>query len=117
MRTDDRIPDDCMAVIFSAQRLEDDPASTKAYEETAQRMMQLAATMPGYLGVEHARNRDGFGITISYWESEEAIKNWRDNGEHSEARRRGKQDWYSNYTIRVTRVERAYEWTRQESDE
>ena len=74
------------------------------------RMLALAAKMPGYLGVESVRQKDGAGITISYWESQDAILNWRKDAEHAEARRRGKADWYRSYTLLVTRIERAYDW-------
>ena len=60
------------AVIFSSSL-----ANATGYDETAQRMVELAATMPGYLGIESARGTDGFGITVSYWRDEEAIANWR----------------------------------------
>ena len=71
-------------------------------------MEALAATMPGYLGIESARDEEGFGITVSYWESEEAIKNWKQVAEHKEAQRRGVERWYSDYIVRVAKVERTY---------
>jgi len=99
------------AVIFTARRTEAD----NGYDETAARMEELARTMPGYLGFEAARNDDGLGIAISYWESEEAIANWKRNAEHAEARRRGKSDWYSDYTVRVAKVERSYAMKNNET--
>ena len=93
------------AAIFSAQLRE----GSDDYSKTAERMVNLAKTMPGFLGVESARTENGFGITVSYWESEAAIKNWRDNDEHAQARQRGRKEWYADYTIRVARVERSYE--------
>ena len=102
------------AVIFSAQHT---GRGSDEYGETAKRMVELAATMPGYLGVESARDEGGFGITVSYWESEASIKHWRDNMEHSHARHRGRKQWYSSYTLRVAKVERAYEMTERPSDE
>ncbi len=92
------------AVIFSAQRAEGD----NGYAEMAGRMEELAKTMPGYLGFESARGVDGFGIAVSYWESEEAIANWKKHADHAEAQRRGRAEWYENYELRVARVERAY---------
>ena len=37
-------------------------------------MEELAKQQPGFLGVESARDHSGLGITISYWESLEAIE-------------------------------------------
>jgi len=92
------------AVIFSSQRQGGDDG----YEATADRMVELAAQQPGYLGVESVRGADGFGITVSYWESEDAIAGWRQHLEHVAARERGRNAWYSHYELRVARVERAY---------
>ena len=74
------------AVIFSSLRQGPDAG----YGETADRMMELAAQQPGYLGVESLRGPDGFGITVSYWRDEESIRAWKRDAEHAEARRRGR---------------------------
>lgn len=72
----------------------------------AERMAELAAQQPGYLGMESAR--EGLGITVSYWESLEAIRNWKKNAEHQEAQRLGHQQWYSSFRVRIAKVEREY---------
>jgi heme-degrading monooxygenase HmoA len=72
------------------------------------RMVQLAAEQPGFLGVDSARGADGLGITVSYWTDENAIRSWRLHAEHTLARERGRSDWYTRFTLRVARVERAY---------
>ena len=61
------------------------------------------------IGVDSARGADGVGITVSYWQSEEAIAAWKAQAEHSVARALGRERWYSAFTLRVARVERAYE--------
>lgn len=93
------------AVIFSSRRNGDDDAG---YAQAAQRMVELAAQQPGYLGVESTRGDDGFGITVSYWESEAAIAAWRQHAEHAATRAYGRQHWYEHYELRVAKVERAY---------
>jgi len=92
------------AVIFSAQRAEGD----NGYAAMAARMEELAAEQPGYLGIESARRADGFGITVSYWDSLEAIAAWRANAEHQLAQEEGKRNWYTRFEIRIARVERAH---------
>jgi heme-degrading monooxygenase HmoA len=91
------------AVIFSSRRTDVDAG----YAEAAAAMLALAAEQPGFLGVESARS-DGIGITVSYWESEAAIANWRRNAEHTAVREQGRSRWYAHYEVRVARVERAY---------
>ena len=90
------------AVIFSSVRTNVDDG----YGEVAQRMVELAAQQPGFLGVESAREE--LGITVSYWESHEAIRNWRNNIEHQLAREKGRESWYQSYKTRVCLVERDY---------
>lgn len=98
------------AVIFTTRRTEGDAG----YAAMAEAMDRLAATMPGYLGIESARGTDGVGITVSYWESEAAIANWKRNAEHIVARNAGREHWYAHYELRVAKVERAYAWTRKD---
>jgi heme-degrading monooxygenase HmoA len=97
------------AVIFTSQRT---PADDGGYGGAADRMLALAAEQPGYLGVEGARGDDGLGVTVSYWRSPEDIAAWRRNTEHRIARDHGRSDWYTHYTLRVAKVERAYAWQR-----
>ena len=99
----------CCAVIFSSQRTEHDAAG---YEHMAQRMLELAAAMPGFLGIESARGADGFGITVSYWDSPESIANWREHAEHRLAQAAGRDLWYARFRLRVCRVEREYGFER-----
>lgn len=72
------------AVVFSSVRTETD----EGYSVVADRMVELAAGQPGFLGVESARQ--AIGITVSYWESLEAIRDWRLNAEHTLARETGR---------------------------
>ncbi|GEN24891.1 hypothetical protein HCU01_28400 [Halomonas cupida] len=90
------------AVIFSSLKAEDD----EGYGEMAERMLELAAQQPGFLGVESAREQ--LGITVSYWSSREAIAAWKANIEHREAQRQGHERWYKAFRTRICRVEREY---------
>jgi len=92
------------AVIFSSRRT----AVDEGYGAVADRMVELAARQPGFLGVESARGAEGLGITVSYWATLEDIAAWKSQGEHRIAQSMGKQKWYSAFETRVARVERAY---------
>ena len=93
------------AVIFSSRRNHDDDAG---YAEAAQRMVELAALQPGFLGMEATRDADGFGITVSYWTDETAISAWKRQADHAATRAYGREHWYDHYELRVAKVERAY---------
>jgi heme-degrading monooxygenase HmoA len=95
------------AVMFTSLR---NSADAAGYAEAADAMMTLAAQQPGYLGAESVRDADGVGITISYWDSEDAILRWKHHAEHTAIRNRGRRDWYTRYITRVAKVERAYDW-------
>ncbi len=95
------------AVMFTSLR---NGADAEGYAEAAERMLELAAQQPGYLGVESVRGADGIGITISYWRSENDILAWKHQAEHAATRNRGRRDWYTRYITRVAKVERAYDW-------
>ena len=92
------------AVIFTSTRTEVEAG----YAEMAIKMVELAKAQPGYIGMESARSE--IGITVSYWESLDAIKNWKANMEHLEAQEKGKTTWYKNYKVRIAKVEREYEF-------
>nr|WP_320021303.1 antibiotic biosynthesis monooxygenase [uncultured Draconibacterium sp.] len=88
------------AVIFTSERTSID----EGYAEMATQMLELAKLQPGFLGEESAREE--LGITVSYWESLEAIKNWKQNAKHLQAQKQGKEKWYKKYKLRVAQVER-----------
>lgn len=105
------------AVIFSSQRTPNDAdGGDNGYGETAQRMAELAARQPGFLGMESTRGSDGFGITVAYFDTEENIRAWKRNMEHAAARQKGREVWYAHYEIRIAKVERAYNFKAPQID-
>lgn len=93
------------AVIFTSTRTDGD----RGYGAVADRMVELATRQPGFLGVESVRDpATGLGITVSYWTGEDAIRAWREDAEHRVAQETGKVVWYSDYQMRIAKVERAY---------
>lgn len=92
------------AVIFTSTQGED----IEGYAEMASLMEELAKKQAGFLGMDSARN--DVGITVSYWESLEAIKNWKQQRDHLQAQLKGRKDWYSCYNVRICKVEREYEF-------
>jgi len=92
------------AVIFSSELNE----NSEGYDEVAKKMLEEAKKQKGFLGVESARDKTG--ITISYWKDLKSIENWRDNEQHLLAQKKGKKEWYKSYKVRITKVEREYEY-------
>lgn len=94
------------AVIFTSIKNPEE----KGYSEMARRMVELAKTYPGFLGVESAREE--IGITVSYWKDLKSIKNWKENTEHLTAQKMGKTKWYNSFKTRIAKVERDYEFVK-----
>ncbi|MGO4919429.1 antibiotic biosynthesis monooxygenase family protein [Maribacter spongiicola] len=94
------------AVIFTSTRT----AGDNGYGDMADFMEQLAKKQSGYIGIESARQE--IGITVSYWESLNAIYDWRQQADHLLAQKKGIADWYNSYTVRICLVEREYSFNR-----
>ena len=92
------------AVIFTSTQSQD----IDGYSEMAEKMENLAKQQTGFIGIDSAR--DDVGITVSYWESLEAIKNWKTNTEHLLAQQKGREQWYNWYNVKICKVEREYEF-------
>jgi heme-degrading monooxygenase HmoA len=95
------------AVIFTSVKTAADAAG---YTEAMTAMLALAPQQPGFLGIESAREQ--IGITVSYWTDLDAIAAWKRNAEHQAVQRDARDRWYSSYTTRIARVERAYSFSR-----
>lgn len=92
------------AVIFTSTQSQD----REGYSEMAEKMENLAKQQTGFIEIDSARN--DVGITVSYWESLEAIKNWKANTEHLLAQQKGREQWYNWYNVKICKVEREYEF-------
>jgi heme-degrading monooxygenase HmoA len=97
-----------VACIFRSTRNSHSPL---AYAEWSERLDQLVATMPGYIG--HVSFRDestGRGVTVSYFESMASLEHWRGDPVHREAQALGRSDFYEEYEIEVVEIVRHHEW-------
>lgn len=90
------------AVILNSLLVE----NADGYGEMAGRMVDLATTQPGFLGIDSAR--EDLDITVSYSSDIESIKKWKSNVEHQEAQRLGREKWYASFKLRVSKIERDY---------
>lgn len=93
-------------VIFSSIRENDD----EEYQVMAEKMDALAKIQSGFLGFETVRGE--IGLSISYWESIEAIQQWKNNAKHLEAQSLGQKEWYKSYKVRIGKVEREYSFEK-----
>ena len=99
-----------VAVIFSSTRA---AGGDEEYAAAAEAMDALARNQPGFVGIESVRNPDDRrGITVSYWADESSARAWKQVAEHLVAQQRGREEWYSEYSVVVADVTRTYRHPR-----
>jgi heme-degrading monooxygenase HmoA len=87
------------AVIFKAEINELD----QSYSETASRMQELAISK--YSCTEFTSvTEGGQEISVSYWNSLEDIKAWKQDPEHLSAQQAGRDIWYKSYRVQVVEI-------------
>ena len=89
------------AAIFTNQRSD---SGEDLYQIMSEKMVTLASKQPGFLGLESVRDDSGLGITVSYWESRDAITAWGRQADHRIAQEHGRQEFYSWFQIRIAEV-------------
>ncbi|MCE2593642.1 antibiotic biosynthesis monooxygenase [Motilimonas cestriensis] len=93
------------AVIFRAKPgIQDDE-----YSKTVANMRELAFEKYGCLDFVAVTEGDQ-EIAISYWESEQAIKQWKSDSEHALAQELGRTKWYESYIVQVVEIKREYQF-------
>ncbi len=94
-------------VIFTATLIE--RAGDDFYELDA-KLDALVQDQPGFLGSESfLKNKKT--ITISYWQSLADIQRWKNNELHLRAQELGTQKWYQYYSVKIAKVEKAYDFS------
>jgi heme-degrading monooxygenase HmoA len=82
------------------------PEAVQEYGPWAQRMSELAKTMPGYISHKGFVAPDGERVTVVEFETEEQQIAWARHPEHMDAQRLGRGSFYSEYSIQVCTVHR-----------
>jgi heme-degrading monooxygenase HmoA len=82
----------------------------QTYLEHAKHMRAEAEKIKGFLSIERFDSlyEEGKLLSMSIWESEEAIKEWKQHAEHQLEQELGKTKYFKAYHIRVAKVEREY---------
>lgn len=93
------------AVIFRARI----KALDEEYRQTAAELRALALSEFNCTQFVSAAEGDD-ELAISYWESLEDIRSWKQNAVHRKAQSLGREKWYESYEVQITRVEKAYEF-------
>ena len=101
------------AVIFE---VEVKPSGKDEYLAIAAKLKEQLVKVDGFISIERFQSlvNDGKILSLSFWESEESIKNWKANFDHIQAQSKGRESLFKNYHIRIAQVQRDY--TMQNSE-
>jgi heme-degrading monooxygenase HmoA len=80
------------------------PEAQGEYMPMAKRMSELAKTMPGYIAHKGFVAEDGERLTFVEFESEESLKAWAIHPEHVEAKKLGRQRFFTEYRVQICNV-------------
>jgi heme-degrading monooxygenase HmoA len=95
-------------VIFRSTRTD---KNVDQYREWSEKMDILVAEQHGYQSHFGFRDSEtGQGVTVSYFESEDSIKQWHNNSEHVDAQALGRAHFYESFSVEVAVIKRHYEW-------
>jgi len=92
------------AVIFKATtaNLDDE------YFQTVEKLRDLAFNKYGCLDFVAVTEGDE-EIAISYWETTQQIRDWKNDPVHRLAQEAGRNKWYKSYRVEVCEVNRSYQ--------
>ena len=97
-----------MVVIFKTHLR--DGADSEAYRKTSRRMHELVEQIPGFISIKAYTGEDGEEIDLVRFANEDALKAWKEQPEHREAQRRGREEFYDRYSVQACKVVRDYEF-------
>lgn len=96
------------AVIFASKRQD---ANSELYYQHDEPLEEKIKSLPGYIkhfGIRHPETRHG--VTVAYFDSLDAIDQWRKDEEHMAAKKLAKSHFYENYSVEITEVIDSYGW-------
>ena len=95
-------------VIFKSKRQD---ANSDLYYQHNNELVEKIKSLAGYIKHTSVRNPETReGITVAYFDSLEAIDQWRKDEEHMAAKNLAKSHFYENYSIEITVVVDSYGW-------
>ncbi len=82
------------------------------YLELGAQMFALVQDIPGFIRAERFKSLkyDDKLLSLSEWESEEAVMQWRERMEHVLCQQEGRNALFAAYTITIVNVMRKYDY-------
>ena len=96
-----------IAVIFEAEPAE---GGLQEYLDIAAALRPELEKIKGFISIERFQSlyQPGKVLSLSFWEDETAVQQWRNTALHREAQSDGRDHVFKDYRIRVAQVVRDY---------
>ena len=80
------------------------------YLEIASKLKEQLVKMDGFISIERFTSlvEEGKILSLSFWEDQNAIDNWKANIDHMSAQQKGRESLFEDYRIRVAEVVKDY---------
>ena len=102
-----------IGVIFEVQMQDE---KKPEYLAIAESLKKTLVTMPGFISIERFQSlvNPQKILSLSFWEDEQAVANWRAVEEHRTAQSKGRNSIFEDYRLRVVSVIRDYNLDNRE---
>jgi len=82
-----------------------------AYLQAAERLRPLLDQVDGFISIERFESLASPGkiLSLSFWRDEEAVRQWRNNDEHRQVQKAGRDSIFAAYHLTVAEVCRTYD--------
>ena len=96
-----------IAVIFEVWTK---PDRQQDYLTIAATLRPELEAIDGFLSIERfsSLSEEGKLLSLSFWRDEDSVRRWRENLDHREAQRAGRESIFRDYRLRVVSVLRDY---------
>jgi heme-degrading monooxygenase HmoA len=88
-----------MVLVVFRSRLR--PENADQFQTLADKLLELARSMPGFISYKRYLNEDGERCSIIEFETAAQLLAWREHPVHCEAQCMGREKYYQEYTLHV----------------
>ena len=102
-----------IAVIFEVIP---NPSRKQEYLDIAAKLFPLLVEIDGFLSIERFESltEKGKMLSLSFWRDEQSVRQWRRLEMHRAAQKKGRNEIFENYRLRIAEVSRDYGMVRRE---
>ena len=87
-----------------------DDIDAGAYQRAFERMLELVQAVPGFRGIEGFTGEDGSELAVAWFDSDEAIAEWKRQPEHLATQEQARREFFTLYDITIAGTDRQCSW-------